>query len=327
MYKYFLRISPEEALFHQRNFYPAERDVQHHLERIGIVFIEGFQTAIAESCKFETLLPRLEEVESEYRGFAYEGAAMGLALLDSVTPWNKRRFQYFLDSEASAHAYMIHVGAGWAWARLHRDFERGLTNLDPLLGWLVVDGYGFHQGYFCWPQFVKKQIIPKGLSTFARKVFDQGLGRSLWFVEGADPDRIAVTIQSFKESRRSDLWSGIGLASAYAGGVDRSTLESLRTLAAHYQAHVAQGVAFAAKARQRAGNPSSKTMLACEIFCGLTPSQTAQITDLALENLPFDGSEPVYGVWRKRIQAYFASTFSENSLQGQEPIGVRGAGI
>ena len=43
-------------------------------------------------------------------------------------------------------------------------------------------------------------------------MFDQGLGRSFWFVNGGNPELIAQTIHSFPDSRQADFWSGIGLA-------------------------------------------------------------------------------------------------------------------
>ena len=52
---------------------------------------------------------------------------------------------------------MMHVGLGWALARLRRSVTPYLAQLDPLLGWLAVDGYGFHEGYFDWPRYVEGQ--------------------------------------------------------------------------------------------------------------------------------------------------------------------------
>ena len=62
-----------------------------------------------------------------------------------------RSARSFLAGPGAAHTYMVHVGAGWALAQLRRRVDRALARLDPLLGWLAVDGYGFHQGYFRWP--------------------------------------------------------------------------------------------------------------------------------------------------------------------------------
>lgn len=249
----------------------------------------------------------LNATHLELRGFAFEGAAMALALLDFLTPWPKNRLQVFLDGPGNAHIYMVHVGVGWALARLRRRVEPALRCLDPLLCWLAVDGYGFHEGYFHWKRYVNRQVIPDRLCGYARRAFDQGLGRSLWFVDGADVARISNTIATLPASRHADLWSGVGLACGYAGGVDRPSVEALWTAAGPHRPHVAQGVAFAAKARQRASNPSRHTELACHILCGVSADVAADVTDNALEKLPVDGPEPAYEVWRARIQSRFAA--------------------
>jgi hypothetical protein len=178
--------------------------------------------------------------------------------------------------------------------------------MDPLLCWLALDGYGFHQGYFYSRRYVEEQQLPKALSGYACHAFDQGLGRSLWFVECADVVRIPKVIASFHPSRVADLWSGLGLACAYAGGADRQALEALRARAGSNRPHLAQGVAFATKARQRAKTPSFHTDLACEVICGLSSQAAESITDSALENLTTDGTVPEYEVWRCRVQAQFA---------------------
>lgn len=299
-------ISPEEVTFARRGFRTGEDKVQQRLEQIGYTFLQGYHAALLDD-EPETLARRLSEVELEFRGFAFEGAAMSLALLDLLTPWKRNRLRAFLDGPGAAHIYMVHLGAGWALARLRRRVERPLARLEPLLRWLAVDGYGFHEGYFYWRRYIGEQASPKRLSGYARRVFDQGLGRSLWFVECADVVRIPQTIAAFPPSRHADLWSGIGLACAYAGGADGAALEALRTTAGAYQAHLAQGAAFAAKARQHAGNLAPYTALACEILCGLSADAAANITDTALVDLPFDGTEPAYEVWRRRIQTQFVT--------------------
>ncbi|HAX77580.1 MAG TPA: hypothetical protein DCY88_17520, partial [Cyanobacteria bacterium UBA11372] len=180
-------------------------------------------------------------------------------------------------------------------------------SIERLLGWLAIDGYGFHQGYFHWLRYVEGQVMPSRLSDYAQRVFDQGLGRSLWFVDGADVARIQKTLRGFHPRRRADLWSGIGLACAYAGGVDRAAIEALRTGAGSYLPQLAQGAAFAAKARSRAGNPALHTEIACQVLCGMSALAAAEITDIALKDLPMDGALPAYEIWRQRIQNQFAA--------------------
>jgi enediyne biosynthesis protein E3 len=305
-----------EASFSRRGFNSGDPGTRDQLERIGKTFLEGYHVALEED-DFSTLAGRLEMIEAECRGFAYEGAAMAITLLDFLSPWALDRFPHFLHGVGADHIYMLHVGAGWALARLHRSVDRFLAHLDPILGWLAVDGYGFHEGYFYWQQVVNQQKIPKRLKGYARKVFDQGLGRSLWFVEGADISRIVDRIRAFSMERQSDLWSGIGLACTYAGGVEASELERLQASAEGFRIHLAQGAAFAAQARRRAGNPALHTEMACQILCQLSAEKSALITEQALVGLPSIGNEPAYEVWRSRIRTLIAqgqNDFSQPSL-------------
>lgn len=298
-------ISCEEVTFARRGFRECGGKTQQQLEQIGYTFIEGYHAALADD-KFAVLVPHLNTFEAEFRGFAFEGAAMALTLLDYLLPW-KKRLHAFLNGPGSAHTYMVHVGAGWAMARLHRRAEHLLAQLDPLLCWLSLDGYGFHEGYFFSQRYVGEKVIPLQLPSYGRHAFDQGLGRSLWFVHAADVTRIVATIPTFSPARHGDLWSGVGLACAYAGGVSRLDIEALHAAAGSYRPQLAQGAAFAAKARQRAGNATVHTDLACEILCGLSSDMAANVTDIALQDLPFDDSdEPAYEIWRQRIQAQFA---------------------
>jgi len=176
---------------------------------------------------------------------------------------------------------------------------------------LVVDGFGFHEAYFNSRRYVADREIPQRFSSYALRVFDQGLGRGLWFVAGADVERILTTIEKFAELRRSDLWSGVGLACAYAGRADNVAIEVLRREAGRYQPQLAQGAAFAAKARQRAGNQAEHTDLACRIFCDRSADSAAAVTDEALQDLPIDGESPAYEIWRMRIQSVFAGANSQ----------------
>ena len=160
----------------------------------------------------------------------------------------------------------MHVGLGWALARLRRSVTSHLARLDPLLRWLVIDGYGFHEGYFDWPRYIERQAILSHMDQYERRVFDQGLGRSIWFVKGADVAAVASAIDGFPSTRRDDLWSGVGLACAYAGGCERAAIESLRAAADGHLPSLAQGVAFAAKTRQRAANLNPHTEIVCRLI-------------------------------------------------------------
>lgn len=298
-------ISPEETSFDRRGFEPAAPTVRRRLEQIGRTFVEGYLAALDESDPV-ILGERLNEIERERRGWAFEGSAMALALLDQLTPWKRNRVERFLDGPAQAHIYLVHVGMGWALARLGRRINRPPRRLDGLLRWLVVDGYGFHEGFFHWRRTIKDRRRPPRVFGYARRAFDQGLGRCVWFVMGADVGRIVDAIGAFAIERRADLWSGVGLACAYVGGVEDQAIDDLRIAAEADHAWLAQGAAFAAKARERARNEAPHTETACRILCGLSAAAAAQCTDRALKGLPADFHHtPAYEAWRRRLHRTF----------------------
>lgn len=304
--KLLLGISSDQAIFATRGFAETEPGKRIHLERIGQTFLFGYNAAI-ESADIDALGRALNSIETETVGFAFEGASMALALMDMLTPFGRGRLAAFLEGPGSPHVYMVHVGVGWAFARSPWGLNRMFAGLDALLSHLAFDGYGFHEGYFHWPASISKKKVPRKIPIFARNAFDQGLGRSLWFVMGANTQLIIETIASFPVTRQPDLWSGVGLASTYAGGVGRNALESLRAAAGEFIPQFAQGVCFAAKARQRANNVVPHTELACQAICGMTAETAADLTDRALSSLPQTDIYARYQSWRFSLQAILAA--------------------
>ncbi|MFF4214145.1 DUF1702 family protein [Streptomyces sp. NPDC001796] len=253
-----------------------------------------------------TLVRKLDAYPEELRGFAYEGAGVGLAALDHLLPW-KQRTRRFVDGAASAYVFAVYLGAGMGLARLRRNpepFRRRLR--DDVFNWVVLDGYGFHEGFFAHRRHVQERATPRYLSGYGLSAFDHGLGRSIWFATGADVKRVMATIEAFPESRRGDLWAGVGLACGYTGGVDEPTVEALRARADAYRGRLAEGVIVAAKARHQVGNPAEHNEIACRVICGVDSREAADVATTALVDLPTDEVEPAYEIWRRRIRMQFA---------------------
>ena len=279
---------------------------RRHLESVGQAFLAGHNTALRTE-DHNVLAEKFNALGAELCGFAFEGAAMAMTVLDALTPWRRSRVLSFLQGVGRRHRYMVHVGMGWAVARLPKWIPIR-TSQDDLLRWLVLDGYGFHEGYFKPHQFCGTQAprAPR-LAGYAARAFDQGLGRSLWFIHATNVERIRQSIERFHPSRRPDLWSGVGLACTYAGGCGEATIWELKTAAADFAPELAQGAAFAAKTRLEAGLLVPHTALACAILCNSSAECAAQETDTALDRLsPKSEVEPRYEIWRKNIQSAFA---------------------
>ncbi len=303
-------IAPRETSFAVRGFSCDSEAVRERLEGIAATFVRGYHAALEVDPP--ALAERLDREPPAAQGWAYEGSAMALTLLDVLTGWRQDRLSRLLAGAGDAHTYIVHVGAGWTLGRLPLSPRRLLARLDPILGWLALDGYGFHEGFFHGRKAIVQQRVPRKLSGYARRGFDQGLGRSLWFVEGAAVERIAAALTAFAPERRGDLWSGVGLACGYAGGVGREEIEALRRLAAGSAAALAQGAVFAAAARERAGHTPDHTELACQVLCGTSAAVAAAVSREAERELPPDALDtgttgvPAFEVWRRRIQSHFS---------------------
>ena len=275
------------------------------------MFLAGYAHA-AEAGQAEEAADGLQTVPRAFRGFAYEGAGMGFAVRDAIGPRRRHMTADLIDGQGADHVYMIYVGVGWALGRLPRALWGRMTDSlpDPVLRWLVLDGYGFHQAYFHTEKYVNQRFTPidfpwpqEGPPAYANRVIDQGIGRAMWFVHGADPHRLADAVDSFPQERRADLYSGSALAVTYAGGLDEAELLVFKQRARPYAAQIAQASAFAATARVRAGNQTPHTVLATEVLCGVTPEEAARVCLAAFPD-PAErtaAGEPAFEVWRQRI--------------------------
>lgn len=274
-----LGISPAEVSFARLGFEPCEPAVQERLERVMACFAEGFGVA-AEHVAPARVAPALHQrFDDHHRGFAFEGAGMFYALGDLALPWGGGRLRRATEGACRPHDFIMTVGAGFAAARLpwgERALPGYLERLDPMIAWCAADGYGFHEGLFRRRSFVDlRRTPPASLPGYARQLFDSGLGRSLWWSEGASPARIAAAIDRFAEARRAEMWCGIGVACAYCCGVGEAAIHQLPGVAGRYRAHLLSGLPFAACMRQRGGNPSPETERVCRLWLGRGADEVA----------------------------------------------------
>jgi enediyne biosynthesis protein E3 len=301
-----------------RGFHEKNAEARDLLETIGRSFLQGFGYA-AECRAVDEAAANLERVPERFRGFAYEGAAMGFAVRDALPLGRSDQGWRFLAGPAKHHSYMLYIGAGWAMARVPRRIWRKLELGNPLLRWLMLDGYGFHQAYFKTAKYVDGQYQEPAsfpwpahdATWYANHVIDQGIGRALWFIHGTDPHRVADAIHKFPAHRHPDLFSGAGLAATYAGGVTEDELRDLYTLSGACAPNVAQGSAFGASCRVEAGNAEEHTALAVRVLCGMTVEEAV---DLCVRTRPAATPEtpgfpgiPSYEVWRRRVASVFGA--------------------
>jgi hypothetical protein len=298
------KIDEEEASYERRGIEIVYPPACEALEAGGRHFSRGFNAAMRDT-RAREIVARIEQLDPAFRGFAFEGAGMALIVLDALLP-PRRRFTNLLHGPGDRWSPLLHIGAGWAYARMGRVPQRPPDKLDPVFGWLLHDGAGFHEAYFKIDRFVEEQERPEKLSGPGLRLFDQGVGRALLFDRGGDVEAVAETIARFAEDRHADLWSGVGLCATYAGGLSEERLRRLRDLAGPHHLRLAQGAAIAVLGRARAGNPTADVGLAASVLCGLSFDQVAQRSEAALADLSRAGDSP-FEAWQARLRESFAT--------------------
>src|SRR5579859_7204450 len=263
-----------EVTFAKRGFPATSSAATQRLEAIPQAVICGFEWGIDARDQWE-VERRLELVNAEHRGFAYEGAVMAFTVLDAMGRGHRTRD--LLTGPGRPHIFLAYIGMGFAMARLPRRlWKKVLPDLTgdpyyPVMSWLAVDGYGFDRAYFETPRWVDGQKIPapypwEGSPGYFPRAVDQGIGRALWFIHGGDPAAAAVAVGKFAPRRQADLWSGIGLAATFAGGCDPAGFEALWRDAGAFRPDLALGAIFAIKARTYAGLVPEHTVAACGVL-------------------------------------------------------------
>lgn len=278
------------------------------LDRIPRAVVVGFESAL-ESREVAELVHRVELLDPQLQGFGYEGATMAWTILDATTGGN--RVERLLQGPARQHLFLAYIGIGFAMNRLPRKlWARTLPNLDiapyhPALSWLAVDGYGFDQAYFHRATYVEAGCRPRpwpwlGRADYFQRAADQGIGRALWFIEGADLERTAGAVRSLPASRWADLWSGVGLAATFAGPFADTDYASLAHAAGEYAGDLAVGAVLAARARAEAGIVPEHTANAVLALAGVDVAGAVAVADASAVSVD-SLLAPAYELWRQRI--------------------------
>lgn len=283
--RYLLGVPEKEFSFSTRGFEPCDAPARNYLENIIREFVDGYHLALTVR-DHKSLVSQLDKKDKHHVGFAYEGTGMYFALLDLVMPWGPSRLRMFTESSAIKHDYIVSVGAGFAVGKLPWGvlmLERYMHRLHPLKAWCVPDGYGFYQGIFHHKRYIEQCQAPsRHIPQYAHQLFDSGIGRSLWWVKASSPERIKQAIDRFPGFRQAELWCGIGVACAYAGGVTEEVLRKLYEYSGIYLFDFLSGIPFAATMRLVGENSSPCTELACRVLLSKTIEEAANMADQAL---------------------------------------------
>jgi hypothetical protein len=294
-----LLLSRDEASCLRRGFVASDPVKQGTIQGIGETFIVGYNAALQADAARD-VFALISAMPPDRRGFAAEGAAMGFAVADAL-PFRGSRLPDYLAAADARFAYLVHVGAGWAMARLPWRRARIWAQLDPLLCWLAYDGMGFHDAYFTFSRV--KSGWRRAPTGYRARAYDQGIGRALWFVAVGEIEAALRLLSEFPSRRQPDLWSGLGLAMAYAGAADAREVTTASDIAGPHRAHFAQGVAFACEAHALGRNLPSHADACASVLTGRDAATLAAMVRQARPGAaPADhDATPAYENWRRDV--------------------------
>lgn len=264
----------------------------------GDVFLKGIFRGLSGASIVPAEATRIAG-HQRFKGVLMEGLSMGLALSDHVNPSRVKRWNLHCSRHELAHPYETHTGLGMAIGM----FGGAVTSPRMLWEWFVIDGLGFQQGVLHSEKFLYRcGKTTRRLTSYGFKVFDQGLGRSIWFQTGGNATAACDMIANFSIDRQADLWIGMGVAVAHVGSTSNADLEVLRDRAGIFRTHLALGTVIAAHVRHLGNTCADITDGACRIVAGMSSAEAARIVQQATDSISESGADEVsHQVWHNRI--------------------------
>jgi hypothetical protein len=262
-------------------------EVLMRMEKIKSLFMET-QLFCASNNNQNLLLEYLEKAQPEFRSIGYESASMSIALKNFNGNPNMLDWLDFAHGPAKAHQAQVYVGLGWAIAKLNLPFLSTTNKIELLLQYHVADGCGYYDGCFRQRQSIANTQIPDYVPAVLLPLYDQGIGRSLWYMCNAEIEKIKGKIETFTIKRQASLWRGIGIAVAYVGGCNDIALKLLIQAAKENDFQLTCGAALAVKSRVTANTVDEETNSCSQQLFALTTNK------LKLKDAHTTGSESNY---------------------------------
>ncbi len=244
------------------------------MENIKTIFQSAQDNATKQNDIGE-LIKQLETIDSEFLSVGYEATSMELALKDFQSDESMKSWNTFVTLSKN-HAPQVYVGLGWAIAKEKHVDKLFLDALNPEMRFRVWDGCGYFDGIFRQRQVIKNQSRLEYILENDFHSYDQGLGRSLWYICKGDENKIQEMVEAFATERHADLWRGIGIACSYVGGCEESALKKLIVSAKEHSAQLGIGATLVAKSRILSNCLTKDIELNCKIFRNMSAKEAME---------------------------------------------------
>lgn len=245
------------------------------LSRIILVFCQGFHLGDALPTDGPALEAALAQVVPALRGFAYEGVAASLAIQDYHNPILPSRLHHYVHGVGARYGALVGIGAGVT-PVFRRTYAAVVETLGPRLWGFAVDGFAYREAFLYRRRTLVEQKVPEWLEERARRPFDHGVGRGVWFTLGGQVDKIESLFSQFPQDRQPDLWSGVGFASTYTGAAEAVLPALLRV---RHGAGLRGGAALGVWARVSHDNATTQTDTISQALWGRAPDAVASAVE------------------------------------------------
>jgi len=279
-----------------------QNSVSENMEKIKILFQESSTYALQENNSV-AVIEKLENIALEFRSVAYEAAAMVFAEQDIVAENQLKQWKTFYAQASTNYSIPLHVGLGWALAKGNNETIPFFNSLDSFMVPRVLDGMGYYDGIFKQRATIKNLKISDKFVTPLIKHYDQGVGRSIWYIAAGNPIKCNEIIDTFPTERKADLWRGIGIASVYVGGCDENTYNALKKIAKEHFSSLAVGAALSVKSRVESNSITNDIELVCKLLLKTTPNEMVETLNKFLQ----DTEANEYNKWLTAIEQHFIS--------------------
>ena len=245
-------VTEFEKKLRRKNHYNLSSPNADRIWTVSESFFHGYNLALNYHRDFKALQEKVDQVEANLRGFAYEGIGTALTLLDIIYPWSNGRLDKFIKEYGFHHIKTTYAGVGLAYARLGLSIEKRLPKLNNENQEFALDGWSFFKGCLANKDYSSLKA-PTTISPYLKDVFYRGLGRSLWFKVNGQVQTATNIIQNIEADHKVPYWTGFGIACAYAGKLDEENKLLLLALEEEYISAIEDGFAIAKYARKIGG--------------------------------------------------------------------------
>lgn len=238
------------------------------------LWMDGYNAGLEKSPE---QLPKLfsTTVISDNRAL-FDGAFCSVASLHLTEGAGNQSIQTLLEMNPDLKG-SVGLGIGAALSHLKVNVMLDESIVKQHWGWMCIDSYGFHEGYFNWPTTILRAQIPQNVSKEALSTFDKGVGRAVWGIGAGHPAAVAKFVRCFEKERHADLWQGVGLMLAYWGSCDATDLRHFLRFAGPNREDLQLGVAQATLMRMDSDEVVDFTEGACNIICQASSRSVAEL--------------------------------------------------